>query len=131
MKNTVVTEMRSWSDVAKKNCENSSSVTPKNIKQAVKSAVSEEDRLHNVMVFGLKELDEDDVHEAEDEGMVEEIMNIVDMAPKHLVSIERIGERKEGSIRPLKLRMERKECVLEALSRSRRLKDTEDYKTTY
>ena len=40
-----------WSDEVKKNFEENSSVTPKSIKEAVKSAVSEEDRLHNVMVL--------------------------------------------------------------------------------
>ena len=131
VKNTVATEMRSWSDVVKKNCAKSSSVTPTKIKEAVKSAVSEEDRLHNVMVFGLDELDEEDVHEAEDEGMAEEIMEHLDVWPQHVVKVERVGERKEGHIRPMKLRMDRKECVLEVLARSRRLKDTEKYKIAY
>ena len=33
---------------------------PKKIKEAVKSAVIDEDRLYNFMMYGVEELDEDD-----------------------------------------------------------------------
>ena len=131
VKNTVASEMRSWSDVVKENCVQSSSVSPMKIKEAVKSAVSEEDKLHNVMVFGLNELDEDDVHDAEDEGLVDEMMEQLNICPKRVVQIDRVGERREGYIRPMKFRMERKDFVLEVLARSRRLKDTERFSNVY
>ena len=124
VKDTVATEMRSWSDVVKKNCEKSAStVIPRKIKEAVKSAVSEEDRLNNVMLFGLKELpeeeEEEDVHDAEDEGLVEEILEELNVSPSYIAEVERVGERKEGFIRPIKVRMGRKDCVLELLARAR------------
>ena len=131
VKTTVASEMKIWSDVVKENCTKSSPVTHKKIKEAVKSAVSEEDRLLNVMVFGLNELEEDDVHEAEDEGLVEEMMEQLNIWPQLVDQIERIGERKEGHVRPMKLRMKRKENVLDVLGRSRKLKDSERYSSVF
>ena len=116
-------EIRSWFDLVKENCVQSSLVSPKKIKEAVKSAVSEEEKLHNVMVFGLNELDEDDVHDAEDEGLVDEMMEQLNVCPKRVVEIDSVGERREGYICPTKFRMERKDFVLEVLARSKRLKD--------
>ena len=53
MKNTIASEMRRLSDVVKENCVKSSSVIPGTIKQAVNSVISEEDKLHNVVVFSV------------------------------------------------------------------------------
>lgn len=133
VKSTVASEIRSWSDVVKENCSNSSSLTQEKVKKAVKSAVVEEDRLHNVMVFGLNEIDEDDedIREGEDLGMVKDIMRELDVWPDRVVQIERVGEIKEDHIRPMKIRMERKEFVLQVLARSKRLKDSEEYSKVF
>ena len=93
----------------------SSSVTPGMIKQAVKSAVSEEDKVHNVMVFSLNET----MYMRLRTRLVDEIMEQLNVWPKRNIEIEHVGERKEGYIRPMKLRMERKEFVLEVLAGSR------------
>ena len=85
-KNTVASEMRSRPDSVKENCVQSSSASP-TIKEAVKFAVSEEDKLHNVMVFGL---DEHDEHEIEDEGLVYEMMEQLNVCPKRVVQTEHV-----------------------------------------
>ena len=62
-----------------------SSVTQRKIKEAVKSALSEEGRLHNAVLFGLRELPEEGVHEAKDEEMVEKIME--ELNNEHVIKL--------------------------------------------
>ena len=65
------------------------------LKDVVKFDVSEEDRLHNVVVFGLEELNEDDLCEAEDEELVDDIMEQLNVWQKRVVQIEHVGQHKD------------------------------------
>ena len=129
MKTAVKSEIKSWADVVGKNCNSSETITPKKIKEAVKSAVIEEDRLHNVMMYGLEELDEDGSNE-EDKRQIAEIMHEIGLFSGDVI-IGRIGEVKEGNIRPIRVRFERKEYVLNVLSKARQLKNSELYSSVY
>ena len=85
-----------------------------------------------VMVFGLTELDEEDnEHDAENEGFIEEMMEQLSIRPDQVVQIERVGERRENHTRPMKVRMERKEFAVDVIAKSRKLKDTERYATVF
>ena len=56
------TEIRSWADVAKKNTNDQSiAVSVKRVKDAVKTAVAEDDRSKRFMIFGLSEAEEGEV----------------------------------------------------------------------
>ena len=89
MKTAVKSEIKSWADVVGKNCNSSETITPKNIKEAVKSAVIEEDRLHNIMIYGLEELDEEGSNE-EDKRQIAEIMHEIGLFSDDVI-IGRIG----------------------------------------
>ena len=58
VKSTVQTEMKTWANVVKQSCSSLSTVPSKKLKEAVKSAVSEEDRSHNFVIFGAEEEEE-------------------------------------------------------------------------
>lgn len=127
---TVKTEIKSWAEVVTKNCASNVSITPKKIKEAVKSAVIEEDRLYNVMMYGVEELDEDDSND-EDKRQIAEIMGEIGVVYSGDVLIGRVGDVKEGSTRPIRVRMERKESVLGVLARARQLKNSETYSAVF
>ena len=44
-----------------------------------------------MVVFGLKELNEDDLYEAEDEELVDDIMEQLNVWQKRVVQIEHVG----------------------------------------
>ena len=58
VKSTVDEKLTSWADVVKKNNEEqqqSSYLSAKNLRQVVKSAIQDSDRIGNVMIFNVKE----------------------------------------------------------------------------
>ncbi len=56
---TVKTEIKTFSAVVQENCR--SAVSPAKLKAAVKTAVIEEDRSRNVMIFGLHEINNENI----------------------------------------------------------------------
>ena len=130
MKKNMKTEMKSWADIVSKNVK-SSEITPKVIKEAVKSAVEEdrgeEDRSHNIMVYGLKE-QEDSARE--DTAQLVAMMGELE-ARCDDVTLIRVGSVKEGSVQPVKLTFKSKEDVFYVLSRARVLKDSINFSTVF
>ena len=60
VENTVQAEFQSYSAVVSKYSPSSAPIfTPENLKNVVRNVVSEEDRSRNVLIFGLKETDEE------------------------------------------------------------------------
>ena len=60
VENTVQAEFQSYSAVVSKNCPSSApTFTLENLRNVVRNVVSEEDRSRNVLIFGLKETDEE------------------------------------------------------------------------
>ena len=47
-------------------------------------------------------------HDAEDKGLVDEMMEQFNECPKRVVQIDRVGELRKGYIRPMKLRIEKR-----------------------
>ena len=128
MKTSVKSEFKSWADVVSKTCNSTAVITPKCIKEAVKSAVNEEDRSHNVMVYGVEEggSNEDDLRQFSD--ILDEVgLFFGDIS----VIVERIGEIKEGSVRPIRVRFEKSDFVFKVLSKARLLKNSEKFSSVY
>ena len=131
MKKTVTKEMKSWADVVSKNVKNAD-ITPSVIKEAVKSAVEEdrgeEDRSHNVMVYGLEERDRGNEQNLQLRTLLKELDSCIDLDK---VTYARIGAVKEGSVRPVRVTFEKKDFVPWVLSRSRVLKDSDQFPSVF
>ena len=126
---TVKTEIKTWADVVSTKCNSGAVITPSKIKEAVKSAVIEEDRLFNVMVYGVNESGGEDSR-VEDKSQIAGIMHEIGIFSGDVI-VSRVREVRECNIRPLRVRFERKEEVLEVLSRARRLKDSAAFSSVF
>ena len=100
---TVQTEMkRSWADIANKNTNQSKVVTAKVVKEAVKAVNEEEGRSKNLIVYGVKESEEEDLEDAyEDKILDDDVKSIheatvADSPYPNAVSTYRIPPREEG-----------------------------------
>ena len=110
MKNTVDTEMKTWAGVVAESCSNIT-VTPLDLKEAVKTAVSEEDRSRNFIVYGA----EDKVDEKQ---MLTAIFHQIDTQPE-FVEHYRIGTSQDG---PIKVKLRRPGAVRDVLTNAKKLK---------
>ena len=111
---TIKTELKSYSDAVKKS--SGESVTLKNIKTAVKEIV--EDRSRNIMIFGLKETDKENI-----DYKVSEVFQELDEKP--VFRAERIGRKaNENTDRPIKVSMESSVTVSNLLRKSKGLKSS-------
>ena len=115
VKNTVESEMKTWAGVVAKSCSNISTVTPKKLKEAVKSAVGEEDRSRNFLVYGVEE------KEGEEQKLLTDIFRQIEVQPE-VVEQYRIGTGKAGSNRPIKVKLRRPDAVREVLTGAKKLK---------
>ena len=112
---TVAAEMKTWAGVVAESCRNS--VTPLQIKEAVKSAVIEEDRSQNFLVYGVEE-------NADDDQILKDVLQQIDAKPE-VVEHYRIGMLKERRNRPIKVRLKRQGAVGDVLRNAKKLKEDE------
>jgi rubrerythrin len=119
----VKAEIGSWSKVVKRN--SSHPITQASLKEAVKSAVSEEDRSRNIMIFGKEDAEDEDLSQT-----VTEIFEDLGEKP-HMIEFRRIGTAKTGRRRPIKVKLSSNDAVEHVLRRSRALKSSEKNKSTY
>ena len=130
---TVKTEIKTFADVL--GSSSNASLTTTKVKDVVKSAVLEEERMHNVMMYGVSESTGENIARANqnEQRQVQEIMTEIGVADHQLrnVSFERIGDAKEDGTRPIRVQFQRKADVLDVLSRSRDLKDSESYSRVF
>lgn len=119
---TVKKEMKSYSEIVAKKCGTVPAITTKQLKSAVREAVTQEDRSKNVMVFGLEE------EEGEDLG--EKIAGLMeDMGEKpQLVDCRRLGE---GTKKPVKVTLRSSEAARQILTNSKKLRQTPRRKSVY
>ena len=123
----VKSEIKTFAEIVKS--ENKSSVTTQNIKRAVKSAVSEEQRSENVVIFGLRE-------EGQHDKLGERVMGIVklildDKTPTMIYDAVRIGTAKDGVCRPVKVKFESKEVAMSVFSNAKKLRQYPVHKSIY
>ena len=120
VKTTVKTEMKSWTDIVKQSC--SKTVTPKKLKEAVKSAVIEEDRSRNVMIFGIEEEVPEEEEAYDDEQMIAKVFDQIEIKPR-IEEYYRVGEAKPDTMRPIKVRLSRSDSVMQVLVNAKKLKN--------
>ena len=121
---TVKTELRSYCEAAKKGVAESG-ITAAQVKMAVKTAVKEEDRSRNIMLFGVAEENEETV---EEQAAV--IFEQVEEKPR-IVDCHRIGEAKDGVHRPIKVTLASSDSVQRVLRNAGRLKRSESFKAVF
>ena len=126
VQSTVKSEIRTFAEIVKS--ENKISATSQKIQRAVKSAVSEDQRSKNVVIFGLQE-----------EGKIDRLRARVTVLVKLIVEGEtppikgviRIGTAKDGVCRPVRVTFESKEVAISVSSNAKNLRQNPVYKSTY
>jgi len=128
VKNTVQTEMQSWSDIVKKNC-TSNAPSLKKMKKVVESAVQDDARSRNFIIHGVPEDHCDHQYDVADE-VLDEIW--LHHTHPEIVAANLIGVRKQenGRPRPIKVTLISKEAVKMALARAQNLKKSGKNSTT-
>ena len=108
MQQTVKSEIKNYSDAVKKNLPLQSAITPAKLKQVVKSAITDDNRLKNIMIYGVDEEKRFNDEPVDDAECVTDIFDFIKQGSKLKYSVDkiiRIGEKKEaGSPRPLERR---------------------------
>ena len=94
-------------------------VTPEVLKKVVKTIVQEEDRIRNVMVFGIAEEKNENLAQR-----VQEVFKEIGIEPK--MEVSRVGKiDKEKNKRPVKVTLTNPSVVQQILSQARRLRNSE------
>ncbi len=100
-------------------------ISAESLKQAVKNAISEEDRTKNVMIFGLQEDDDEKL-----ENKVNEIFQELGEKPKHTAS--RVGRNADTDIcRPVKVVLTSSNHANQILMKSGTLKRVPQFEKVY
>lgn len=127
VQSAVKTEIRSWSEIASQKTAQHHISTAR-IKEAVKSAVIEEDKSKNLLIFGKPEAENEDVA-----ATVSEILLDIGEKP-HLVECRRIGVRgadSQDKRRPIKVMLSSSDAVLSILRNASALKNSTANKSTF
>jgi len=121
VKKTVQTEMKTWSDIVKKNCE-TGAPSLHSVTKAVKSVVQADARSKNFLIFGASEEHGNGMDVAE--KALDEILN--DSRKPEIVSANRIGNQKlnKDKALPVKVTLASLEDVRMVLARASNLKKT-------
>ena len=125
---TVKNELKSWSDVVKKNQTSQVNSTKKSVKEVIEEVHEEDRRACNVMVYGLEEGAEDEA------GLVFLMADLtleVDCNGVECNDIYRVGKREEGKTRPIRVECKTRSDVQFLLSNARKLKKTEKFCKVY
>ena len=128
VQSVVETDLRSsWSDIVANGSSASQPFTTEaKLKQALKSAVAEEDRSRNLMIFGKAETaGEENVFES-----VAEILQDIHEKPR-IVECYRIGTVAEGKQRPIKVKLSGSDAVYNVLRSAKHLKDSRSNSSAY
>ena len=127
VQSAVKTEIRTWGEIAGQKATNQS-ISTSRIKEAVKSAVVEEDKSRSLLVFVKAEVPDEDVA-----ATVAELLLDIDEKPQ-LVECRRIGARESASAgkpRPIKVKLSSSDAVSSVLRNARALKKSATNKSTF
>ena len=132
---TVQTEMKTWADVATKNLTQSKAVTTKAVKEAVRTANEEEERSKNLILYGVKE-GEEDLDLWREEGLHGFFTSVhesatADGSKPAIVDIYRLGERVADKTRPIKVELRSSSDVDIILRGAYKLRKYSDLKSVY
>ena len=115
---------RSWSEAVAKSSSQAIPTETK-LKEAVKSAVAEEDNAKNVMIFGKKEEENEDIA-----ATVAEILQDTKQKPR-VVECIRVGTPRVGKPRPIKVKLFSADAASSILHSAKNLKSSDTNKHTY
>ena len=128
VQDTVQEEIKTYSEaVGSQNSKMEAIQVEESVKLAVKSAIREDDRSKNVMIFGLAE--------TENEQISNKVADLFDEIGENTrVSASRVGVKKSGSTpghRPVKCTLTSSTAVHQILLKSRQLKLLDTYKSVF
>ncbi len=114
-----------YSAAAQKNISPGPAITPEIMKTVIKTAVREEDRSRNIMIFGLPEQKEETLNDS-----VAEVFEQLGVKPK--MEACRVGRIAEGKVtRPIKVTLSSSSTVNQILFNARTLRNVQKYKTVF
>ena len=99
-------------------------LTEESLKKVVQNAVSEEDRSRNVLIFGLKETDEEKLCDK-----VDVIFQQIEEKPRF--EAIRVGRKSADKTRPVKVSLGNFSTVHQILVNAKKLRLCEDHKTVF
>ena len=121
VQNTVQAEMKSYSQAVSTTAP---VLTEESLKKVVQNAVSEEDRSRNVLIFGLKETDEEKLCDK-----VDVIFQQIEEKPRF--EAIRVGRKSADKTRPVKVSLGNSSTVHQILVNAKKLRLCEDHKTVF
>ena len=128
VQDTVQEEIKSYSEaVGSQNSKIEAIQVEESVKLAVRSAIREDDRSKNVMIFGLAETENEQIS-----NKVADLLN--ELGENTRVSASRVGVKKSGSTpghRPVKCTLTSTTAVHQILLKSRQLKLLDNYKSVF
>ena len=125
VQSTAEKEIKSFSSVLQKGCD--TALAPKRVRQAI--VVATEDRMSNVIVHGLTDDPTENTLDLEHD--VNLVFTYLGAGLTGICSMKRLGKYKEGSDRPVKLRLCGREFRDQVLSSKKGLKNSERHKNVY
>jgi len=121
----VKTEFSSWSKVVEQNKTHVPTFTPAKLKEAVRSAVVEEDRSRNFVIFNKEEVEEEEVART-----VSDVLDDMNEKPR-IIECRRVGKPQHGKPRPIKVKLTSCDAVSHILRRAKALKSSDRNKSTF
>ena len=123
VESTVKCEIKSYTSAVTKTC--AAALAPRKLTAAIKTVAENEDRKRNVIIYGIKEEDNEVVS-----TKVEDVLAEIDEKPI-IKDCCRVGNIKEKSIRPVKFSLSSTDMVQKVLRKARRLRLKEQYQSVY
>ena len=124
VEDSVKAEFNSYSAALKSNLPQEHTISSKTLKHVVKSVVQEEDRSRNVMIFGLPEEPNEQL-----DTKVTEVFEAIGQRPK--IDACRMGRTVGKAARPVKVTVSNSLIVDQILSKTRNLKDVNEFKAVF
>ena len=121
VESTVKCEIKSYASAVTKTC--AAALAPRKLTAAIKTVAENEDRKRNVIIYGIKEEDNEVVS-----AKVEEVLAEIDEKPI-IKDCCRVGNIREESIRPVKFSLSSTDMVQQVLRKARRLRLKEQYQS--
>ena len=135
VKETVKTELKSWVDIVKKDNKQNRQLTTKSVKEAVKTVNQEEERSRNLIIYGVKEPEDDSWENTLNFDLatdtVKSIAEITGTSNIDIIHSCRVGDKKPGRVRPIKVKLESSLHVESILKNAYKLKTNIDFKTVF
>ena len=123
---TIRSEMKSYRDVAFESIQPSVTVSHTNIEPAVKKVVQDEERSKNVILFGVKENDHEEV-----ESVVSALFSRIGEKP-NVSECLRLGKKSvDGPPRPIKVSLRSSQTAMQLRFNGRCLKDDPETRRVY